>query len=309
VYVVLAGVTGAETAEVRITFNPLVWWVWVGGIVMALGGLIVMWPQAERRRTQSGYVAVLAPRGAPGAPSPRAARPGAARRAERIELRARRAPRPRRAGVTPPRSSARRRRRGRGRGLAAVRRAGAASARRTRRSRRRRTSDGRERLPAGHARPQVERHPAADQGADGGARAAARLRLPVHARRLHLPHHRLLVRHLAADAPRRAPPGGGRHSGDEIIQAFERVYGEAVLMAPKREGFNLAGYWMPFAALGTARWSSGPHPALGPARRARPAAGALPPVRRQRLGAARGARLGRRDGAPRGRVRGEDDDR
>ena len=43
----------------------------------------------------------------------------------------------------------------------------------------------------------------------------------------------------------------GGHSGDEIIQAFERVYGEAVLMAPKREGFNLAGYWMPFAALGT----------------------------------------------------------
>lgn len=43
----------------------------------------------------------------------------------------------------------------------------------------------------------------------------------------------------------------GGYSGDEIIQAFERTYGEAVLMAPKREGFNLAGYWMPFAALGT----------------------------------------------------------
>jgi cytochrome c-type biogenesis protein CcmH len=43
----------------------------------------------------------------------------------------------------------------------------------------------------------------------------------------------------------------GGHSGDEIVRAFEGVYGETVLMAPKREGFNLAGYWMPFAALGT----------------------------------------------------------
>jgi cytochrome c-type biogenesis protein CcmF len=63
-YVVLAGVTGSDTAELRITFNPLVWWVWFGGIVMGIGGLIVMWPQAERRRNvQSGYVAVLAPGG------------------------------------------------------------------------------------------------------------------------------------------------------------------------------------------------------------------------------------------------------
>jgi cytochrome c-type biogenesis protein CcmF len=60
VYVVLAGVIGEETAEVRITFNPLVWWVWYGGMIMAVGGLIVMWPQAERRR-QGGYVAVMAP--------------------------------------------------------------------------------------------------------------------------------------------------------------------------------------------------------------------------------------------------------
>ena len=63
VYVVLAGVTGEDTAELRVTFNPLVWWVWYGGMIMAVGGLIVMWPQAERRRAQSGYVAVLEPQG------------------------------------------------------------------------------------------------------------------------------------------------------------------------------------------------------------------------------------------------------
>ena len=61
VYVTLAGVIGGDTSEIRITFNPLVRWVWLGGILMALGGLIVMWPQAERRRTQSGYVTTLRP--------------------------------------------------------------------------------------------------------------------------------------------------------------------------------------------------------------------------------------------------------
>jgi cytochrome c-type biogenesis protein CcmF len=60
-YVVLAGVRG-EVAELRITFNPLVVWVWIGGGLMAIGGLIVMWPQAERRRrAQAGYVSVLKP--------------------------------------------------------------------------------------------------------------------------------------------------------------------------------------------------------------------------------------------------------
>jgi cytochrome c-type biogenesis protein CcmF len=60
-YVVLAGVRG-DVAELRVTFNPLVVWVWIGGALMAIGGLVVMWPQAERRRArQGGYVSVLAP--------------------------------------------------------------------------------------------------------------------------------------------------------------------------------------------------------------------------------------------------------
>ncbi len=59
VYLVLAGVVQGR-AEVRINFNPLVVWVWHGGILVALGGLIVMWPQSRRRR-QGGYVAELAP--------------------------------------------------------------------------------------------------------------------------------------------------------------------------------------------------------------------------------------------------------
>lgn len=42
----------------------------------------------------------------------------------------------------------------------------------------------------------------------------------------------------------------GGHSAQEILDAFVETYGERALMAPKREGFNLAGYLMPFAALG-----------------------------------------------------------
>jgi cytochrome c-type biogenesis protein CcmH len=41
----------------------------------------------------------------------------------------------------------------------------------------------------------------------------------------------------------------GGHSAQEIIDAFVDTYGEVALMAPKREGFNWAGYLVPFAAL------------------------------------------------------------
>ena len=42
----------------------------------------------------------------------------------------------------------------------------------------------------------------------------------------------------------------GGHSAEEILAAFKAVYGEKVLMAPVRSGFNLVGYTMPFVALG-----------------------------------------------------------
>jgi cytochrome c-type biogenesis protein CcmH len=43
----------------------------------------------------------------------------------------------------------------------------------------------------------------------------------------------------------------GGHGAQEILNAFKAVYGEKVLMAPVRSGFNLVGYTMPFIALGT----------------------------------------------------------
>jgi cytochrome c-type biogenesis protein CcmF len=70
VYVVLAGIRDDDVAEIRVTFNPLVRWVWLGGGLMAIGGLVVMWPQAQRRRVESGYAAVMAPAAAPPEPEP-----------------------------------------------------------------------------------------------------------------------------------------------------------------------------------------------------------------------------------------------
>jgi len=38
-------------------------------------------------------------------------------------------------------------------------------------------------------------------------------------------------------------------TAQEILDAFVAQHGEAVLMAPKKEGFNLAGYFLPAAAI------------------------------------------------------------
>ncbi|PYO42302.1 MAG: cytochrome C biogenesis protein [Gemmatimonadetes bacterium] len=62
-YTVLGGVVnGTEQAVFRFTINPLVWWVWYGGLIVALGGLVVMWPGGGApavKRAQAGYVVKL----------------------------------------------------------------------------------------------------------------------------------------------------------------------------------------------------------------------------------------------------------
>jgi len=66
VYIVYAGsVNGTEEAVYRFNINPLVWWVWFGGFVLAFGGLITMWPgggvsSSAPRRAQPGYEVTLA---------------------------------------------------------------------------------------------------------------------------------------------------------------------------------------------------------------------------------------------------------
>ena len=65
VYIVYAGaVNGTEEAVYRFNLNPLVWWVWFGGLVLALGGILTMWPgggptSPAPRRAQAGYEVTL----------------------------------------------------------------------------------------------------------------------------------------------------------------------------------------------------------------------------------------------------------
>jgi cytochrome c-type biogenesis protein CcmF len=60
-YIVFAGaVDGTEQAVYRFNLNPLVWWVWFGGFVLAFGGIVTMWPgggptMAPSRQVQGGY--------------------------------------------------------------------------------------------------------------------------------------------------------------------------------------------------------------------------------------------------------------
>jgi cytochrome c-type biogenesis protein CcmF len=65
-YIVYAGsVAGTEEAVYRFTLNPLVIWVWIGGIVLVIGGLITMWPggttsTGSLKRAEAGYEVQLA---------------------------------------------------------------------------------------------------------------------------------------------------------------------------------------------------------------------------------------------------------
>ena len=49
-------------ADFRVNVNPLVTWIWVGGAIAVLGGLVAIWPapEARRRRVSDVYAARLA---------------------------------------------------------------------------------------------------------------------------------------------------------------------------------------------------------------------------------------------------------
>jgi cytochrome c-type biogenesis protein CcmF len=69
VYIVFAGaVEGTEEAVYRFTLNPLVWWLWFGGVVLVIGGVVTMWPgggptrASLRRAGVGGYQVQLVDR-------------------------------------------------------------------------------------------------------------------------------------------------------------------------------------------------------------------------------------------------------
>ncbi len=62
VYVVLNGWDNSgSSATFTIYVNPLTMWMWVGGVVLAIGTLIAAWPNAPRRRSESVRSLIYAP--------------------------------------------------------------------------------------------------------------------------------------------------------------------------------------------------------------------------------------------------------
>jgi cytochrome c-type biogenesis protein CcmF len=53
---------GIFAAQFRLLVSPMVTWIWLGGLVVFLGGLIALWPapDAARRRVTAGYAARVA---------------------------------------------------------------------------------------------------------------------------------------------------------------------------------------------------------------------------------------------------------
>jgi cytochrome c-type biogenesis protein CcmF len=57
-YVVFAGITENNKAAIQLYLNPLVSWLWIGGIVLGLGTLICILPEARTTRRIRGKAAL-----------------------------------------------------------------------------------------------------------------------------------------------------------------------------------------------------------------------------------------------------------
>jgi len=52
-YVILGGWTDDGTATFKVLVNPLVSWIWIGGGVLALGGMVAFWPRGRQKGSGS----------------------------------------------------------------------------------------------------------------------------------------------------------------------------------------------------------------------------------------------------------------
>ncbi|MGH7807504.1 MAG: heme lyase CcmF/NrfE family subunit [Thermodesulfobacteriota bacterium] len=52
-YVILANFDSSGTASFRAMVNPMVSWIWAGGVVLLLGAIVTMWPSAKEIREES----------------------------------------------------------------------------------------------------------------------------------------------------------------------------------------------------------------------------------------------------------------
>jgi cytochrome c-type biogenesis protein CcmF len=49
VYVVLVGLTPDGLARISVFINPMMMWIWVGGLIMVIGSIIAVWPSRRPR--------------------------------------------------------------------------------------------------------------------------------------------------------------------------------------------------------------------------------------------------------------------
>ncbi|MCG8650830.1 MAG: hypothetical protein MI861_13410, partial [Pirellulales bacterium] len=51
-YLILSSADTEGTATFRVIINPMVSWIWAGGIVLVLGAIVTMWPSGKKRREE-----------------------------------------------------------------------------------------------------------------------------------------------------------------------------------------------------------------------------------------------------------------
>jgi cytochrome c-type biogenesis protein CcmF len=56
-YLILAGFEASGTATLKVFVNPLVAWLWIGGVVIVIGTLIAIWPERRPHRVPRRHVA------------------------------------------------------------------------------------------------------------------------------------------------------------------------------------------------------------------------------------------------------------
>jgi cytochrome c-type biogenesis protein CcmF len=56
-YLILAGFEASGTATLKVFVNPLVAWLWIGGVVIVIGTLIAIWPERRPHRLPRRHVA------------------------------------------------------------------------------------------------------------------------------------------------------------------------------------------------------------------------------------------------------------
>jgi len=55
-YVIFAALNEDGLATFKVHVNPLVKWLWIGGVIIGIGTIIVMWPDArEQKRFEERY--------------------------------------------------------------------------------------------------------------------------------------------------------------------------------------------------------------------------------------------------------------